>query len=92
MDPELESNSSRSNDRQVEDQPPPTKRVKTDTVRRKPACQTCRRRKVRCDNAQPTCGFCRANDTECVYVNRGDDGSQRYLGPLRDDSVHPTLY
>lgn len=92
MDPELESSSSRSDDRQQEDNPPPTKKIKTGTVRRKPACQTCRRRKVRCDNAQPTCGFCRANDTRCVYVPPGDDGSQKYVDPLSDDSVDLTPY
>ncbi|KAJ5770235.1 uncharacterized protein N7511_002286 [Penicillium nucicola] len=77
MDPELESNSSRS-DGHEDDQPPP-KRVKRGPVRRKPACQTCRRRKVRCDNGQPACGFCCANETECVYVTRGDDGCKQDL-------------
>ncbi|KAJ5295705.1 hypothetical protein N7508_010526 [Penicillium antarcticum] len=72
MDPELESHSPQS-DGHEDDQPPP-KRVKRDSVRRKPACQTCRRRKVRCDNGQPACGFCCANEIKCVYVTRGDDG------------------
>ncbi|KAJ6127872.1 hypothetical protein N7471_009089 [Penicillium samsonianum] len=93
MDPELESRSSRSDDRQQEDNPPPTKKIKTGTVRRKPACQTCRRRKVRCDNAQPTCGFCRANDTRCVYVPPGDDGSQKELNTVleRLDTLSHTV-
>ncbi|KAE8396366.1 hypothetical protein BDV23DRAFT_48080 [Aspergillus alliaceus] len=40
--------------------------------RRRAACQTCRRRKVRCDNARPTCGFCQGNGMTCVYIERGE--------------------
>ncbi|CEL06454.1 hypothetical protein ASPCAL09631 [Aspergillus calidoustus] len=40
--------------------------------RRAAACQTCRKRKVRCDNARPACGFCQANDFPCAYAERGE--------------------
>lgn len=30
------------------------------------ACDECRRRKLRCDRAQPQCGVCRDTDTTCV--------------------------
>ncbi|KAK9241926.1 putative C6 transcription factor [Lipomyces tetrasporus] len=41
-------------------------------TRRRAACQSCRKRKVRCDNARPTCGFCQHNGIECAYIERGD--------------------
>ncbi|PYI01403.1 nitrogen assimilation transcription factor NirA [Aspergillus sclerotiicarbonarius CBS 121057] len=32
------------------------------------ACQFCRVRKIRCDNAKPICGSCQRHDRQCVYV------------------------
>ncbi|CAI7578741.1 unnamed protein product [Penicillium discolor] len=31
------------------------------------SCQTCRRRKVKCDKTLPVCGNCAKNSTECAY-------------------------
>ncbi|KAJ5950447.1 uncharacterized protein N7479_008860 [Penicillium vulpinum] len=31
------------------------------------SCQTCRRRKVKCDKILPVCGNCTKNNTECMY-------------------------
>ncbi|KAL1979472.1 hypothetical protein VTN96DRAFT_5716 [Rasamsonia emersonii] len=31
------------------------------------ACQLCRRRKTKCDNVRPTCGFCASIGATCVY-------------------------
>ncbi|KAI2689938.1 transcriptional regulator family: Fungal Specific TF [Penicillium roqueforti] len=31
------------------------------------SCQTCRRRKVKCDKTLPVCGNCAKNGTECAY-------------------------
>ncbi|CAI7596264.1 unnamed protein product [Penicillium pancosmium] len=31
------------------------------------ACQLCRRRKTKCDNVRPTCGFCANIGSSCVY-------------------------
>lgn len=31
------------------------------------ACQTCRLRKTRCDNARPTCSYCSVQGVECNY-------------------------
>ncbi|QQK47238.1 Fungal transcriptional regulatory protein, N-terminal [Penicillium digitatum] len=31
------------------------------------SCQTCRRRKVKCDKTLPACGNCAKNSTECAY-------------------------
>jgi hypothetical protein len=39
------------------------------------ACQFCRLRKTKCDNAQPTCGFCVQHNARCVY----DDGHAQSL-------------
>jgi len=39
-------------------------------VRRKrahAACQFCRSRKARCDNARPMCGFCRHHGAKCIF-------------------------
>ncbi|KAF7596822.1 hypothetical protein BBP40_012422 [Aspergillus hancockii] len=54
-------------------------------TRRRAACQTCRKRKVRCDNARPTCGFCHYNGMDCVYIERvGCDG---VTGEIRDRNL-----
>lgn len=34
------------------------------------ACETCRTRKSRCDQAQPKCAMCERIDVECVYTDR----------------------
>ncbi|KAL4752186.1 hypothetical protein BDW72DRAFT_77057 [Aspergillus terricola var. indicus] len=73
MDPDLDSPSPRSESRVEDDQPPPSKKARINGPRRKPACQTCRRRKIRCDNGQPACGYCHANEIPCVYTARGDE-------------------
>ncbi|KAK9427417.1 hypothetical protein V1505DRAFT_396112 [Lipomyces doorenjongii] len=31
------------------------------------ACQVCRFRKTKCDNARPTCGFCRKTGVQCIF-------------------------
>ena len=38
-------------------------------ARRRMACQSCRIRKVKCDNVRPTCAICRNSRTECVYID-----------------------
>ncbi|KAI5928351.1 vegetative cell wall protein gp1 [Camillea tinctor] len=35
------------------------------------ACQQCRLRKTKCDNARPTCGFCQRNNGQCIYQDGG---------------------
>ncbi|KND93706.1 putative transcriptional regulatory protein [Tolypocladium ophioglossoides CBS 100239] len=55
--------------------------------RQKPgtACEECRRRKLRCDRAQPQCGLCRASGLTCqVPVARPPRGPKRgYLKTIR---------
>ncbi|KAJ1978331.1 hypothetical protein H4R35_001950 [Dimargaris xerosporica] len=34
------------------------------------ACDTCRRRKIKCDNQLPRCSHCLAQDLECLYAER----------------------
>ncbi len=36
--------------------------------RRRIACQQCRRKKAKCDNVRPICGFCAAGSQRCVYM------------------------
>lgn len=33
------------------------------------ACQTCRRRKTKCDNERPTCGYCASVGANCGYLD-----------------------
>ncbi|CAG8981138.1 hypothetical protein HYALB_00005853 [Hymenoscyphus albidus] len=33
-------------------------------------CQTCKTKKVKCDETQPKCGFCEKRDFKCVYINK----------------------
>ncbi|CAI4213604.1 unnamed protein product [Parascedosporium putredinis] len=54
-------------------------------VRRKrahAACQFCRARKAKCDNASPICGFCRHHGARCIYDEARDDQAPR--SPPRD--------
>ena len=39
------------------------------TTRRKNACQSCRIRKVKCDNQRPCCAFCLSSGVECVNID-----------------------
>ncbi|KAL3298362.1 C6 zinc finger domain-containing protein [Colletotrichum asianum] len=77
-----------------EDAPPPpvNKRRKTTTdsaggaayARRKravTACEFCRLRKTKCDNARPVCGFCRRQRATCVY---GDEEEGNGGNVVRD--------
>ena len=41
--------------------------------RRRTACQSCRARKVKCDNVRPRCAFCRSSGTDCIYVDNMAD-------------------
>ena len=45
--------------------------------RRRIACQQCRRKKVKCDNDRPTCGFCASASQRCVYME-SNGGSAKY--------------
>jgi hypothetical protein len=40
------------------------------------ACHVCRARKTKCDNVQPTCGFCASLGIHCSYDNAEKDHSQ----------------
>ncbi|KAI9356262.1 hypothetical protein DFJ73DRAFT_823704 [Zopfochytrium polystomum] len=37
-------------------------------LKRRWSCETCRRRKLRCDGNRPTCSYCVSRRTACVYV------------------------
>ena len=45
----------------------PIKMARTRVSRSKTGCQTCRRRKVRCDEAKPVCTACARLDFVCIY-------------------------
>ncbi|PWY92838.1 hypothetical protein BO70DRAFT_392218 [Aspergillus heteromorphus CBS 117.55] len=49
------------------------------------ACNTCRRKKVKCDGKRPVCSSCRAFDLECAYqdvVDRPNRASRAYAQAL----------
>ncbi|KAG8414233.1 hypothetical protein J3459_014958 [Metarhizium acridum] len=54
--------------------------------RQKPACEECRRRKLRCDGQQPQCGVCKETGVVCeVNPVRAPRGPKRgYLKNLRN--------
>ncbi|KAK4868315.1 hypothetical protein LT330_007037 [Penicillium expansum] len=42
-----------------------------------PACDECRRRKLRCDGQQPQCGVCQETETVCEVTPRGARGPKK---------------
>lgn len=42
-----------------------------------PACDECRRRKLRCDGQQPQCGTCQETDIVCEVTPRGTRGPKK---------------
>lgn len=43
------------------------------------ACHLCRARKTKCDNLQPTCGFCQSIGAHCSYDEKQHDHSSWVL-------------
>ncbi|KAL4732049.1 hypothetical protein ACLX1H_001056 [Fusarium chlamydosporum] len=54
----------------------PTSDPKYPRKRSLKACHVCRARKTKCDNVQPTCGFCASLSIPCSYDNTEKDHSQ----------------
>jgi hypothetical protein len=46
-------------------------------------CTSCKRRKVKCDEIQPTCGTCRLRKTKCEYSSVQNVGFRTAVVPLR---------
>ncbi|KAK2808182.1 hypothetical protein FQN50_004923 [Emmonsiellopsis sp. PD_5] len=44
------------------------------------ACELCRTRKVKCDRAEPSCGWCTRNGRECIYKERQRPGFRAGYG------------
>jgi hypothetical protein len=67
---------------------PSRKRQRSDTVyprkRALMACQLCRGRKTKCDNARPACSFCVSVGAACVYR----DDKQGYQRCVHQDGNH----
>lgn len=72
-DPSLPGDSSSSSKKRVRKQPHSDPRYPR--KRSSKACHVCRGRKTKCDNAQPTCGFCKALDIPCSYDSEDRDHS-----------------
>ncbi|KAI8097395.1 uncharacterized protein BX664DRAFT_383690 [Halteromyces radiatus] len=52
------------------------------------ACETCRRRKTKCDGGQP-CGFCASNRIECIHrPSKRKRSSPKYSKPILDQRYH----
>ena len=41
------------------------------------SCQTCRTRRVKCDRAQPSCGWCVRNNQRCIYAGKRKPGPRK---------------
>ncbi|KAF2658597.1 hypothetical protein K491DRAFT_592537 [Lophiostoma macrostomum CBS 122681] len=65
--------------------PPPSKRQRTAAMynrrRAVTACEPCRRRKTRCDNVRPVCGFCSANQGRCTYPDNAGGNDYATFDP-----------
>ncbi|KAF8247028.1 hypothetical protein K440DRAFT_601577 [Wilcoxina mikolae CBS 423.85] len=44
------------------------------------SCETCKARKVKCDRAQPSCGWCSRNGHECIYRQKKKPGLRAGIG------------
>ncbi|RPA91538.1 hypothetical protein L873DRAFT_1819162 [Choiromyces venosus 120613-1] len=44
------------------------------------SCETCKQRKVKCDRAQPSCGWCSRNGQECIYRLKKKPGLRAGIG------------
>ncbi|OAA61928.1 c6 zinc finger domain containing protein [Niveomyces insectorum RCEF 264] len=53
-----------------------SKRKRPETV----SCELCKQRKVKCDRAQPACGWCSRNGAMCVYKERKKPGLRAGYG------------
>ncbi|KAM0722718.1 hypothetical protein Q7P37_002159 [Cladosporium fusiforme] len=53
------------------------------------ACQFCRLRKTRCDNARPICGYCRLHNATCIYD--GDEDADPQLPQTFDKGTERVL-
>jgi hypothetical protein len=49
---------------------PPRKRKLNAAAQQKTSCELCKTRKVKCDRAEPSCGWCARHGRECVYKER----------------------
>ncbi|CAG8888622.1 unnamed protein product [Penicillium egyptiacum] len=60
---------------------PRTARKREIRTRAPTACQTCRLRKTRCDNARPTCSYCAVQGMECNYPETSPQQNQAGFDP-----------
>ncbi|SCU90960.1 LADA_0F07316g1_1 [Lachancea dasiensis] len=72
----------------------PARKARKTRVRLSLVCRNCRRRKIKCDRVQPTCGTCAKLHAECVY-DYADQLEKRYsvgkaysLGERLDELEH----
>ena len=54
------------------------------------SCLLCRSRKVKCDNARPSCGYCRLHGADCTYQDAPIDPAQLGLGLRLQALQNPT--
>ncbi|KAJ5351646.1 hypothetical protein N7452_000620 [Penicillium brevicompactum] len=56
------------------------------------ACEECRRRKLRCDRRQPSCGLCETSGVECQITARPPRGPKRGYLKLLQNRIEPFNY
>ncbi|KAL1960295.1 hypothetical protein VTO42DRAFT_8255 [Malbranchea cinnamomea] len=52
------------------------------------ACELCKARKVKCDRAEPTCGWCARHNRECVYRERQKPGFRAAYGRELEQKIN----
>lgn len=81
-------NDRRSRSPDAEDVDAPPQRQRSVTRKRAPtACNLCRQRKTKCDNASPSCGFCIFVRVPCVYsdTRNGSSSEPRPVEPSNSE-------
>lgn len=52
------------------------------------SCELCKSRKVKCDRAEPTCGWCARHNRECVYRERQKPGFRAAYGRELEQKIN----
>ncbi|OCT48311.1 hypothetical protein CLCR_03871 [Cladophialophora carrionii] len=52
------------------------------------SCELCKNRKVKCDRAEPACGWCARNGRECVYKERQKPGLRVGYGRELEEKIN----
>ncbi|KAI3609267.1 c6 transcription [Moniliophthora roreri] len=60
----------------------PSKRVIRRHIKSRSGCATCKRRRIKCDEAEPQCNNCHVRDLDCVWKNKVKSTNVALVKPL----------